>query len=87
VVQPGALVEPDLVPDPRDPWWREFGGAEGALVRVEQWFAADASPFSSRLAGGNLAFDPDRSFLKQWLDVCGPSLVALNIHGALSRGG
>ncbi|HUJ26280.1 MAG TPA: hypothetical protein VLW85_09695, partial [Myxococcales bacterium] len=85
LVQPGALDEADLAPDARDPWWREFGGAEGALVRVEQWFAADASPFASRLSGGNLAFDPDRSFLKQWLDVCGPSLVALRVHERLAR--
>lgn len=83
LVQPGALAGPDLAPDPRDPWWREFGGADGALVRVDQWFAADSSPFAARLSGGNLMFDPDRSFLKQWLDVCGPSLVALRVHERL----
>lgn len=84
VVETGALSGPDLLPDAQDPWWREFGGAEGSLLRVEQWFATDGSPFETHLAGGNLAFDPGSSFLKQWLDVCGPSLMALRIHDRLS---
>ena len=57
-----------------------------SLLRVEQWFSggADApSPFQTLLAGGNLAFDGRRSVLKQWLDVSGPSLVALRIRQAL----
>ena len=42
-----------------------------------------------RLSGGKLAFDSRRSILKQWLDVSGPSLIALRIHAALlqSRAG
>ena len=75
----------DLAPDPDDLWWREFkglGGADHSLLRVEQWFNAPAA-FETRLAGGKVALDARRSVLKQWLDVCGPSLVALRIHELL----
>jgi hypothetical protein len=78
----GSLEEPDLSPSPHDPWWREFAGEDPSLLRMEQWFSAPA-PFQTRLSGGNLAFDARRSFLKQWLDLSGPSLVALRIHSAL----
>ncbi len=75
-----------LTPDPTDPWWQEFAGsaAAGSLLRVEQWFTADA-PFRERLAAGRIAFVPGRSLLKQWLDLSGPSLVALRVHDALAR--
>jgi hypothetical protein len=85
IADPGASPEPDLVPHRDDGWWREFAGGTGSLLRVEQWFSGrpDTSPFQTRLAGGNLAFDGRRSVLKQWLDVSGPSLVALRIRHAL----
>jgi hypothetical protein len=81
----GAAPEPDLLPHRDDPWWREFAEGSGSLLRVEQWFSGrpDASPFQTRLSGGNLSFDGRRSVLKQWVDVSGPSLVALRIRQAL----
>ena len=75
----------DRTPHPDDPWWQEFkggGGADHSLLRVEQWFSAPA-PFDTRLAGGKAAFDAQRSILRQWLDVSGPSLASLRIHDAL----
>jgi hypothetical protein len=54
-------------------------------LRVEQWFRAGEPPFRSGLAGGKLSFDPRRSLLKQWVDLSGPSLVALRIHSLLQR--
>jgi hypothetical protein len=72
-------------PSAADPWWQSFAGAADSLLRVEQWFRAHGSPFKSRLAGGKLAFDPRRPLLKQWLDVSGPSLVALRIRDALDE--
>jgi cell pole-organizing protein PopZ len=36
--------------------------------------------------GGNVAFDARRPMLKQWIDVSGPSLVALRIRAALRAG-
>jgi len=85
VADPRAAVEPDLMVRREDAWWREFAGGAESLLRVEQWFSGrpDASPFQTALAGGNLAFDGHRSVLKQWLDVSGPSLVALRIRQAL----
>ena len=76
---------PDLLVHREDAWWCEFAGGTESLLRVEQWFSGrpDASPFQTALAGGNLAFDGHRSVLKQWLDVSGPSLVALRIRQAL----
>ena len=47
--------------------------------------AGQSSPFLTGLGGGNLAFDGRRPLLKQWLDVSGPSLVALRIRAALGR--
>jgi len=81
----GGAPEPDLLPHPEDAWWREFADGSESLLRVEQWFSGrpDASPFQTRLLGGNLSFDGRRSVLKQWLDVSGPSLVALRIREAL----
>ena len=82
---PAAGAARDRAPHPDDPWWQEFkggGGADHALLRVEQWFSAPA-PFETRLAGGKAAFDAQRSLLRQWLDACGPSLVSLRIHDAL----
>ena len=74
---------PDPLPDPRDPWWRAFvSRTEGSLLRVEQWFTSPA-PFETSLSGGPISFDPARSLLKQWIDLSGPSLVALRIHGDL----
>jgi hypothetical protein len=70
-------------PSPDDSWWRRFSGGAESLLRVEQWFRAQGSPFKSRLSGGKLAFDPRRPLLKQWLDISGPSLVALRIRDAL----
>ena len=86
-----GAAEPDLSPHPADAWWRLFAGDLGeddALLRVEQWFSGGdgPSPFRSGLSGGKLAFDARRSMLKQWLDVSGPSLVALRIHQGLLRG-
>ena len=82
-------AEPDLSPHAGDPWWRGFAGNVGddALLRVEQWFSGGEgpSPFRSGLCGGKLAFDARRSMLKQWLDVSGPSLVALRIREGLAR--
>jgi len=80
-----AAPEPDLLPHGDDAWWREFADGSESLLRVEQWFSGrpDASPFQTRLLGGNLSFDGRRSVLKQWLDVSGPSLVALRIRAAL----
>ena len=72
----------DAAPNPDDPWWQALAPGE-SLLRVEQWFTASA-PFHSRLLAGKLAFDPRRALLKQWLDVSGPSLVALRIHDALA---
>jgi len=85
VADPRAAAEPDLMVHREDAWWREFAGGTESLLRVEQWFSGrpDASPFQTALAGGNLAFDGRRSVLKQWLDVSGPSLVALRIRQAL----
>jgi hypothetical protein len=75
----GGLSGPHLSFSAEDPWWRAFAGEGQSLLRVEQWFSAPA-PFETRLAGGNLAFDARGSFLKQWIDVSGPSLVALRIQ-------
>jgi hypothetical protein len=85
IADPGAAPDPDLLPRREDAWWRDFAGGADSLLRVEQWFSGpkDASPFQTSLAGGNLAFDGRRSVLKQWLDVSGPSLVALRIRKAL----
>lgn len=75
---PGLALQPDA-------WWRQLhGGGAASLLRVEQWFNAPA-PFDSGLSGGRVAFDARRSVLKQWLDVCGPSLFALRIHRALGQ--
>jgi len=80
----GAAPVPDPAPDPSDPWWRSFvAGSEGSLLRVEQWFTS-AAPFETALCGGPISFDPRRSLLKQWIDLSGPSLVALRIHGDLT---
>jgi hypothetical protein len=79
------IAGPDLLPDPSDPWWRTFvSGSEGSLLRVEQWFT-NPTPFETSLSGGQISFDPARSLLKQWIDLSGPSLVALRIHGDLQR--
>lgn len=75
----GKVSGEGLSPSPQDPFWRALAGEGKSLLRVEQWFSTPA-PFATRLLGGNLAFDPQRSFLKQWIDVSGPSLVALRIH-------
>ncbi len=74
-----------LTPNPLDPWWAAFaaGAGEGSLLRVEQWFTGDA-PFLTRLSAGRIAYEPGRSLLKQWIDLSGPSLVALRVHEALS---
>ena len=88
IVEPDGAPPVDLLPDRDDPWWRVFtgdAGRDGSLLRVEQWFSGPGSPFRTGLAGGRLAFDGRRSILKQWLDVSGPSLVALRIHTALSE--
>jgi hypothetical protein len=76
---------PGLAPSPSDPWWQTFSGGADSLLRVEQWFRAQGSPFRSRLSAGKLSFDPRRPLLKQWLDVSGPSLVALRIRDALTE--
>jgi len=79
------LAGPDLLPDPSDPWWRSFvSGSDGSLLRVEQWFTGP-TPFETALSGGPISFDPARSLLKQWIDLSGPSLVALRIHGDLQE--
>jgi hypothetical protein len=79
------VAGPDLLPDPSDPWWRAFvSGSEGSLLRVEQWFT-NSAPFETSLSGGPISFDPGRSLLKQWIDLSGPSLVALRIHGDLQQ--
>jgi hypothetical protein len=74
-----------LSPHALDPWWGAFaaGAGEGSLLRVEQWFTSEA-PFLTRLSAGKIAYEPGRSLLKQWIDLCGPSLVALRVHEALS---
>ncbi|HEY2029903.1 MAG TPA: hypothetical protein VGH20_11920 [Myxococcales bacterium] len=76
---------PGLAPSSSDPWWQAFSGGADSLLRVEQWFHGQGSPFRGRLAAGRLAFDPKRPLLKQWLDVSGPSLVALRIRDALTE--
>ncbi|HTO96425.1 MAG TPA: hypothetical protein VMK66_05215, partial [Myxococcales bacterium] len=78
-------ADPDLHPFADDPWWQSFAPVPGSLLRVEQWFSGPAggSPFETGLSGGNLSFDARRSILKQWIDVSGPSLVALRIRQAL----
>ena len=83
VADPAAAPEPDLGPHPGDPWWQEFASGAPSLLRVEQWFSGALSPFETGLCGGNLSFDGRRSVLKQWVDVSGPSLVALRIRQAL----
>ena len=84
VVDPEAGGEAALHAE--DPWWKAFaGGRSGSLLRVEQWFTADPEPFRDGLPGGHVSFDARRSLLKQWLDLSGPSLVALRIHAALHR--
>jgi hypothetical protein len=80
-----AGLDGNIAPYASDPWWRGFAGGADSLLRVEQWFRAQGSPFRSKLAGGKLAFDARRPLLKQWLDVSGPSLVALQIRQALSE--
>jgi len=78
-----SLADDDVrapVPSPTDPWWREFTEEiPGPLLRTDQWFARGA-PFESGLAGGLLSFAPGRSLLRQWLDLCGPSLFALQLR-------
>ena len=88
IADPSAAPDPDLLPRSEDAWWSDFAGGSDSLLRVEQWFSGpkDTSPFQTLLAGGNLAFDGRRSVLKQWLDVSGPSLVALRIREALQPG-
>lgn len=85
VADPAAAPALDLLPHHGDAWWRAFAGEQESLLRMEQWFSgpAGASPFQTRLAGGNLSFDVRRSVLKQWIDVSGPSLVALRVRDAL----
>jgi len=88
IVEPDGPPALDLQPHRDDPWWRTLtgdAGRAGSLLRVEQWFSVPGSPFQTGLAGGRLAFDGRRSVLKQWLDVSGPSLVAVRIHAALSQ--
>jgi hypothetical protein len=80
-----ASLEGSIAPFAGDPWWRGFAGGADSLLRVEQWFRAQGSPFRSNLAGGKLAFDARRPLLKQWLDISGPSLVALRIREALTE--
>jgi len=77
--------ETGLSPHALDPWWAAFaaGAGEGSLLRVTQWFTTDA-PFLTRLSAGRIAYEPGRSLLKQWIDLSGPSLVALRVHEALS---
>jgi hypothetical protein len=78
----------EIAPQEGDPWWQAFAAdaaGNGSLLRVEQWFRAGEPPFRSGLAGGKLSFDPRRSLLKQWVDLSGPSLVALRIHSLLQR--
>lgn len=81
----GAAPAPELLPHGADGWWRSFAGEAESLLRVEQWFSGfpGVSPFQTGLSAGKLAFDPRRSVLKQWIDVSGPSLVALRIRDAL----
>jgi hypothetical protein len=81
----GGEPLPGLAPAASDPWWQAFSGGADSLLRVEQWFRAQGSPFRSRLSAGKLSFDPRRPLLKQWLDVSGPSLVALRIRDALTE--
>ena len=50
------------------------------------WGPPSTSPFQTGLLGGNVAFDARRPMLKQWIDVSGPSLVALRIRAALRAG-
>ena len=88
IADPGGPADASVAPHRDDPWWRAFtgdAGRDGSLLRVEQWFSTprQESPFPARLSGGKLAFDSRRSILKQWLDVSGPSLIALRIHAAL----
>ena len=74
---------PRHAPSTADPWWQEFSkGAAENLLRVEQWFGR-GSPFASRLADGHRSFAPGQSLLRQWLDLSGPSLVALRIFDRL----
>ena len=88
IVEPDGPPAADLLLGRHDPWWQALtgdAGRDGSLLRVEQWFSVPGSPFRTGLAGGRLAFDGRRSVLKQWLDVSGPSLVAVRIHAALSQ--
>ena len=82
VADPGAPADPDVMPHREDAWWRSFASGVDSLLRVEQWFSAppSTSPFHTGLLGGNVAFDARRPMLKQWIDACGPSLVALRIR-------
>jgi hypothetical protein len=88
VADPGTSPDPDVLPHREDAWWRRFAGGADSLLRVEQWFsgAPSTSPFHTGLLGGNVAFDARRPMLKQWVDVSGPSLVALRIRAALRPG-
>ena len=81
-----AAPDPDVLPHREDAWWRQFAGGSDSLLRVEQWFSGppSTSPFQTGLLGGNLAFDARRPVLKQWIDVSGPSLVALRIWQRLT---
>jgi len=81
-----AAPDPDVLPHRQDAWWRQFAGGSDSLLRVEQWFSGppSTSPFQTGLLGGNLAFDARRPVLKQWIDVSGPSLVALRIWQRLT---
>jgi hypothetical protein len=89
VVDPAAAAAAgEVAPAPGDPWWQAFAAdvaQSGSLLRVEQWFRAGEPPFRSGLAGGKVSFDPHRSLLKQWIDLSGPSLVALRIRSLLHR--
>jgi len=88
IAEPNGPPPVDVTPGRDDPWWQALAGhagSDGSLLRVEQWFSVPGSPFRMGLAGGKVAFDGRRSVLKQWLDVSGPSLVALRIHAALSK--
>ncbi|HZR10749.1 MAG TPA: hypothetical protein VFA79_19335 [Myxococcales bacterium] len=83
IADPASAPEPDLGPHSDDPWWQEFASGAPSLLRVEQWFSGPFPAFETGLSGGNLSFDGRRSILKQWVDVSGPSLVALRIRQAL----
>ena len=75
-----------LIADLASDFRRKYPDVRLRLVGLNSSEVADQvrdATLEAGLAGGNLSFDGRRSLLKQWVDVSGPSLVALRVREAL----